>query len=210
MGELPLAVQSKLLRFLELGECHALGESRAEKINTRIVAATNRDLHEAVKAGEFRADLYYRLNIVPLSLPPLRERHGDIEKLISAMTGRLAQQHGLDAPRYSVPAMEVLQRYDWPGNIRELRNFCERMLILLSGQTIKPENLPQEIKSHGKARPGSSGFALPEGGIVLENLEMELIQQALDQSRGNQSKAARLLGLTRSALLYRMKKHAIT
>ena len=105
--------------------------------------------------------------------------------------------------------LKAIESYNWPGNIRELRNFCERMLILLSGQIIRPENLPQEIKLHTKGRPGASGFALPEGGIVLENLEMELIQQALDQSRGNQSKAARLLGLTRSALLYRMKKYAI-
>jgi len=209
VGELPLTVQAKLLRFLELGECHTLGDSRPEKVNTRIVAATNRDLQQSVKDGHFRKDLFYRLNIVPLPLPPLRERHGDIEKLIISMTGRLAQQHGLDAPRYSVPAIEHLQHYDWPGNIRELRNFCERMLILLSGQTIRPENLPQEIKLQANSHPGTSGFSLPEGGIVLENLEMELIQQALDQSRGNQSKAARLLGLTRSALLYRMKKYAI-
>lgn len=209
IGELSLAVQAKLLRFLESGECHSLGESKAVRVNTRIVTATNRDLQQEVKLGRFRKDLFYRLNIVPMQLPALRERHGDIEKLITRLTAQLAQQHGLDAPRYSIAAMEQLQRYDWPGNIRELRNFCERMLILLSGQTIKPENLPQEMTAPSKPVRGNGGFFLPEGGIVLEDLEADLIHQALDKSHGNQSKAARLLGLTRSALLYRMKKHAI-
>ena len=209
IGELPLTVQAKLLRFLESGECHSLGDSQPVKVNTRIVAATNRDLQEEVKQGQFRKDLFYRLNIVPLQLPALYERHGDIEKLLTSLTAQLALQYGLDAPRYSVAAMEQLQRYDWPGNVRELRNFCERMLILLSGQTIKPENLPQEMQTHAKAVTGKSGFFLPEGGIILEELEADLIHQALDKSRGNQSKAARLLGLTRSALLYRMKKHTI-
>jgi len=209
VGELPLAVQAKLLRFLESSECHALGETKPVKVNTRIIAATNRDLNEDVKQGQFRKDLFYRLNIVPLQLPALRERHGDIEKLITNFTAQLARLHGLDAPRYSVPAIEQLQRYDWPGNIRELRNFCERMLVLLSGQVIKPGNLPIEMQPQIKTSVGSGGFALPEGGIILEELEMDLIQQALDKSHGNQSKAARLLGLTRSALLYRMKKHAI-
>lgn len=104
--------------------------------------------------------------------------------------------------------MEQLQSYSWPGNIRELKNFCERMLILMSGQTIQPENLPAEIK-HTATTSNKGRILLPEGGIVLEQLEAELIDQALHKSHGNQSKAARLLGLTRSALLYRMKKHAI-
>ena len=209
IGELPLTVQAKLLRFLESGECHSVGDSQPVKVNTRIVAATNRDLLTEVRAGQFRKDLFYRLNIVPLQLPALCERHGDIEKLVTSLTAQLALQHGLDAPRYSVAAMEQLQRYDWPGNVRELRNFCERMLILLSGQTIKPENLPREMQAQDKAVTGRSGFFLPEGGVILEELEADLIHQALDKSRGNQSKAARLLGLTRSALLYRMKKHTI-
>lgn len=209
VGELPLTVQAKLLRFLESGECHALGDSRPVKVDTRLVAATNRDLHQEVKAGRFRKDLFYRLHIVPLQLPALRQRHGDIEHLIPSLTAQLARQHGLAAPRYSIAAMEQLQRYDWPGNIRELRNFCERMLILLSGQTIKPENLPREITA-GHEAGTRGGFFLPEGGVVLEDLEADLIHQALNQTHGNQSKAARLLGLTRSALLYRMKKHAIS
>ena len=209
IGELPLAVQAKLLRFLESGECHTLGESSATRINTRIIAATNRDLQQDVLDGHFRKDLFYRLNIVPLQLPALRERHGDIEKLITSLTAQLARQYGLDAPRYTVSAMEQLQRYAWPGNVRELRNLCERMLILLSGQTIKTENLPQDIRPQTDTTTFSSTFLLPEGGLILEELEADLIHQALHKSHGNQSKAARLLGLTRSALLYRMKKHAI-
>ncbi|MDH5179558.1 MAG: sigma-54 dependent transcriptional regulator [Gammaproteobacteria bacterium] len=208
VGELPLGIQAKLLRFLENSECQPLGNGKSVKVNVRVIAATNRDLNEAVNEGSFRKDLFYRLNIVPLQLPALRERKDDIELLISSLTARLAQQHGLDAPRFSVQTMEQLQRYNWPGNIRELKNLCERLLILLSGQTIQPENLPLEFRQ--TTHQASKGdIRLPEGGIVLEQLEADLINQALDKSLGNQSKAARLLGLTRSALLYRMKKHAI-
>ena len=208
VGELPLSIQAKLLRFLESGECQPVGQARTETIDVRVIAATNCDLLAAVQAGTFREDLYYRLNVVPLHLPPLRERGKDIELLISRLTSLLAIQHRLDAPRYSVAAREVMQSYSWPGNVRELRNVCERLLILFSGKTIHPENLPAEIRNHN-AQTDSSGFALPDSGIELEQLEVSMIQQALDKTRGNQSKAARLLGLTRGTLIYRMKKHAL-
>ncbi len=209
VGELPLSIQAKLLRFLESGECQPIGQARTETIDTRVIAATNCDLLAAVQAGAFREDLYYRLNVVPLHLPPLRERGKDIELLVSRLTSLLAIQHRLDAPRYNMAALELMQAYSWPGNVRELRNVCERMLILFSGKSINPENLPEEIRNH-KCRAESSDFALPESGIELEQLEVSMIQQALDKTRGNQSKAARLLGLTRGTLIYRMKKHALT
>ncbi|HID49313.1 MAG TPA: sigma-54-dependent Fis family transcriptional regulator [Chromatiales bacterium] len=208
IAELSLNIQAKLLRFLETRECQPVGQARTECVDVRIVAATNRDLHREVRHGRFREDLYYRLNVVPLHLPPLRERGRDVELLTTRLTARLAMQHRLDAPRYSVRAMELLQQHRWPGNVRELRNICERMLVLFPGQTIEPENLPTEIRQ-AESAPASGEFRLPETGIRLEQLESSMIRQALARTRGNQSKAARLLGLSRGTLIYRMKKFAI-
>ena len=207
VGELPLNIQAKLLRFLENGECQAIGQPKTEKVNVRIIAATNRDLFQEVENGNFRKDLFYRLNVVPLDLPSLRERKSDIELLINHLSAQVAVKHRLNVPRYSVKAIEHCQRYAWPGNIRELKNFCERMVILLGGKTITVDNLPLEMKVEQKVKVADP-FTLPEGGVILEQLEAQLINQAMDKSHGNQSKAARLLGLTRSALLYRMKKHS--
>ena len=208
VGELPLNIQAKLLRFLENGECQTIGQTKTDKVNVRVIAATNRDLFKEVENGNFREDLFYRLNVVPLALPNLRDRQSDITLLINHLSAQLAAKHCLDVPRYSVKAIEHCQRYAWPGNIRELKNFCERMVILLSGKTISVENLPLEIRA-GQKKKISDPFTLPEGGVILEQVEAQLINQAMDKSHGNQSKAARLLGLTRSALLYRMKKHAL-
>ena len=206
VGELPLSIQAKLLRFIESGECQTIGKTKTEKVNVRIIAATNRDLFKEVENGNFREDLFYRLNVVPLELPNLRNRQSDITLLINHLSAQLAAKHCLDVPRYAVKTMEHCQRYAWPGNIRELKNFCERMVILLSGKTITIDNLPLEMKAAQKTKT-TNPFILPEGGVVLEQLEAQLINQAMDKSHGNQSKAARLLGLTRSALLYRIKKH---
>lgn len=208
VGELPFNVQAKLLRFLECGECQTIGQTKTERVNVRVIAATNRDLYAEVKKGNFREDLFYRLNVVPLTLPGLRERQSDITLLINHLSAQLAAKHCLDVPRYSVKALEHCQRYTWPGNIRELKNFCERMVILLSGKTIAVENLPHEIKVEAETKIINS-FALPDGGVILEQVEAQLIHQAMDKSHGNQSKAARLLGLTRSALVYRIKKYTL-
>ena len=208
VGELPLSIQAKLLRFLENGECQTIGQTKTNKVNVRVIAATNRDLFKEVENRNFREDLFYRLNVVPIALPSLRERSADITLLINHLSAQLAAKHCLDVPRYSMKAIEHCQRYTWPGNIRELKNFCERMVILLSGKTISVENLPLEIRAEQKKQI-SNPFTLPEGGVILEQVEAQLINQAMNKSHGNQSKAARLLGLTRSALLYRMKKHAI-
>lgn len=209
IGELPLSIQAKLLRFLESGECQAVGEKSPRRVNVRVIAATNRDLYRQVRQGLFREDLYYRLNVVPLELPPLRQRRGDVPLLLKSLTNRLATQYGLEAPRYSGKALTRLEGYAWPGNIRELRNFCERMVVLLSGRTIEPENLPLEI-TRQQSTASSGPFTLPDSGISLEELEQEMIRQALERTRGNRSRAARLLGLTRDTLLYRIKKYALT
>jgi len=209
VGELPLAAQAKLLRFLECRECQAVGETTPRKVDVRVIAATNRDLAVLVKEGRFREDLYYRLNIVPLELPPLRARSGDIAQLLGHYLTALARQHGASVPRLSRPALEVLKAYAWPGNVRELRNFCERMVVLMGGREIGVENLPREFRNSGLPQPVSGLVALPEPGVSLYEVERNLIAQALDKCGGNRSRAARLLGLSRDTLLYRMKKYAI-
>jgi len=211
IGELPLAVQAKLLRFLESGECHAVGESQPYRVNVRLITATNRDLLALSRSGEFRQDLFYRLNVVPLQLPALREREGDIHQLVKHFTQALATEHQLMPPSYTKEALRILTNHDWPGNIRELRNFCERMVILLSGKQIHPDNLPMEFRSQARApqEQANNLFTLPDEGINLEHMEINIIRQALAKSQGNRSRAARLLGISRDTLLYRIKKYAL-
>jgi DNA-binding NtrC family response regulator len=208
IGEMPAAVQAKLLRFLESGEFQPLGVVDALRADVRLIAATNSNLVDAVRQGTFRRDLYYRLNVVPLEMPPLRARSGDLALLLKSINDRLAAEHGLQAPRYTHSALGRMQNYDWPGNVRELRNFAERMLILFNGREIDVTNLPTEFRQPGGMFE-SSPFRLPLNGINLENLEIELINQALDAASGNKSHAARLLGLTRDTFLYRLKKYAL-
>ena len=206
INSLPLSIQAKLLRFLESGECLAVGDTKVYQVNVRIIAATNADLNQQVKAGEFRRDLYYRLDVVPLELPPLARRLEDIEHLIKHFMAMVADKHGIDPPKFSKSALAVLKQYPWPGNIRELRNLCERLSILLAGSVVEAEHLPREFFSKHNARELES-FTLPDEGLNLESLEKDLIQQALDRANGNRSKAAKLLGLSRDTLLYRMRKH---
>lgn len=208
VGELPLTVQAKLLRFLESGEIQGIGETALERVNVRIIAATHHDLYRRVKQGQFRADLFYRLNVVPLIMPPLRERSEDITQLLERLTTRVAQQHGLDVPHFRPRALRALEQYRWPGNIRELRNLAERMVVLFAGGTVDVDNLPVEIRA--PQLEDEMAFTLPESGIRLEELEQQMIRQALYKTHGNRSRAARLLGLTRDTLLYRLKKYAIS
>jgi len=210
LAELPMGVQAKLLRFLESGEFQPVGQARPGKADVRVVAATHRELRAEVSAGRFRADLYYRLAVVPLRLPSLRERGADVERLAQAFCEALAERHGVAAPRWSAAALSVLRRYDWPGNVRELRNLCERMVILCPGRTLGAENLPAELLAGGGViEDTAAAFALPASGVRLDDLEQGLIRQALERTQGNRSRAARLLGITRDTLLYRLKKFAI-
>lgn len=211
IAELPLGTQAKLLRFLESGECLPVGEVTPIQVDVRIVAATNRDLAAEVAAHRFRQDLFFRLNIVPLVLPPLRERSGEIPKLLRQFVGQAAETYKLDPPKFDKAAMRLLREYAWPGNVRELRNLADRMVILLSGRNVAPENLPAEIRAARTASgtPSTGWFTLPAEGIVMEQLEADIIRQALSRTGGNRSRAARLLGISRDTLLYRLKKHAI-
>lgn len=209
IGELPLSIQAKFLRFLESGECQPLGDSKSEKVNVRIIAATNRDLQKEVKAGNFREDLFYRLNIIPINLPSLRKRVSDIPLLLKHYISKSAKNHNLAPISFDKESLSFLKQYSWPGNIRELKNFVERMAIFYAGQQIQLNQIPADMRYTTSSATSSDGYQLPDQGIKLEHFEVDLISQALQKTSGNRSRAARLLGLTRDTLLYRMKKHAI-
>ena len=208
VDSLPIAVQAKLLRFLETGEIQPVGDTATNNIDVRIVAATNANLQEKISRGEFRRDLYYRLNVVPLEIPPLRQRIGDVQLLLQHFILQFSRTHDLPRPAISKTALTRLMAYSWPGNVRELRNLCERLCVLLAGRTIEESNLPLEMVS--RAEPKPSQFDLPEVGIDLEQVEIDLIKQALDRTNGNRSRSAKLLGISRDTLLYRMQKHGIS
>lgn len=204
VADLSLEAQAKLLHFIESVEARHAGYP-----DVRVLASTGTDLLSLQKSGEFREDLYYRLHVVPLSLPPLRERADDIVLLLKQFTADLARHHGRKAPRYSVTARNLVKQYRWPGNVRELRNFCQRMVILMPGAIVQPADMPLEMRRDNATAAKAGLFSLPEEGVDLFALEGDIIRQAICMSGGNRSKAARLLGLTRDTLLYRVQKHAI-
>lgn len=204
VADLGLDAQAKLLHFMESVEAR-----RAGYPNVRILVSTCRDLLALQQAGRFREDLYYRLQVVPVTMPPLRDRSDDIVLLLKQFTADLARRHGRKAPRYSVTARNLIKQYRWPGNVRELHNFCERMVILMAGAIVQATDMPIEIRHDVTNASHSTPFTLPEGGLDLFALEGDMIRQAINMSGGNRSKAARLLGLTRDTLLYRIQKHAI-
>lgn len=209
IAELTLAGQGKLLRFLEQGECQRLGSGRPEKLDVRILAATHQDLAALAAQGRFRWDLFYRLNVVPLALPPLRERSGDIRRLAEHFLDELSRTHGVQPPVFTPAALKRLSRHSWPGNVRELRNLVERCVVLMPGQTLAPDDIPDAWLADASAPEGQLGMHLPPGGISLDDVEINLIQQALVRSRGNRSRAARLLGITRDTFLYRLRKYRL-
>lgn len=205
IGELPLTLQAKLLRFLESGEILPLGEVRARKVAVRVIAATHRNLEQASREGKFRGDLFYRLNVMPIELLPLRERPEDVEVLSQHFLRHFAELHRLAKTSLARDALKTLQRYPWPGNVRELKNTCERLSILLAGQVVNSANLPAQFQANTPSK--LSSFVLPAEGVNLEALERDLLQQALDKAKHNKTQAARLLGISRDALNYRLKKY---
>jgi two-component system, NtrC family, response regulator AtoC len=193
VGELPLGTQVKLLRVLQQGEIAKLGESAPVKVDVRIIAATHRDLSAMVEDSTFREDIYYRLAVVPLRIPPLRERREDIPGLIEAVLERVRERHGLPEIRLSPTVQPRLISYSWPGNVRQLENILERLSVLSSSDLITVEDLPEELIS--PSAPSAVLWPnLPEEGLSLEEIERELISRALDKFKGNQSQAARYLG----------------
>jgi DNA-binding NtrC family response regulator len=208
INSLPLNIQTKLLRFLETGECMAVGDTKPYHVDVRIIAATNENLNQQIAEGNFRQDFYFRLNVVPIELPKLSQRSEDIELLAKHFLSEFSVSHSSTMPKFSKRSLKVLRGYAWPGNIRELKNLCERLSILLAGKTVEPENLPHEFSSC-TVMPSDSAFILPEVGLHLDDLEADMIHQALARTNGNRSKSARLLGVSRDTLLYRIQKHGI-
>jgi DNA-binding NtrC family response regulator len=210
IGDLPPGAQAKLLRFLETRTFKRVGGIRDITVDVRIIASTNRDLEAAVREGAFRRDLFFRLNVVPIVIPPLRERPEDVEPLAEYFLQKMTTDIRKPARCIHKEALAMLERYSWPGNVRELKNVIERAVILEESPEILPEHLPEELKPGRRALDLEPGFRLPPGGIDLEQLEMDLIRQALDQTRGNKTRAAELLGLTRDTLRYRIEKYGLS
>ena len=208
VAEIKPHLQVTLLRILQEGIVDKIGGTEPLNVDVRIIAATNRNIEEDVTTGRFREDLYYRLCVVPLKLPPLRERKDDIPLLTDYFLSKYAAKTGLDKHKIDSKAMKTLIDYKWPGNVRELENLIERMIVMNLTGVISEDELPDRIRS----RPQMIGkvlMELPEDGISLENLEKELIVKAYDKCDQNQSKTARYLGITRNTLLYRMDKFGI-
>ena len=205
VSALPLIIQAKLLRFLEAGECQLQGSHKLHTADVRILATSSANLQEEVKAGRFRADLLYRLQVVPIMLPTLKERKEDIALLIHHFGQKFAGKNAV--VRYSKAAQQCLFHYDWPGNIRELISFCKQMALLNAGRLLQPEDLPTAMRAEHAA--SHHAIILPPTGIKLAQVELDLIEQALDMAAGNRSKAARLLGISRDTLLYRMQKYSL-
>src|SRR5579871_6738466 len=206
IGDVPAATQVKLLRVLQEREFERLGGTKTVKVDVRLIAATNKDLREALEQGTFREDLYYRLNVVPIDIAPLRERREDIPDLVNLFVSRFSGESGKPVEGISPEAMQILVNYHWPGNVRELQNIVERACALAKGNVIEASDIHLDVRPT-KAGNGAPGF-LPDG-MTLEQWEDEMVQEALRRANGNKSQAARLLGLSRNALRYRLSKIGI-
>ncbi|MTI48546.1 MAG: sigma-54-dependent Fis family transcriptional regulator [Firmicutes bacterium] len=208
IGEISLTMQVKLLRVLQEREFERIGGNETITVDTRVIAATNKDLKKMVEENKFREDLFYRLNVIPIEVPPLRDRRDDIPILVKHFIRKYSCQMGRLNMSIENDALERLKRYNWKGNIRELENVIERCVILSNSEKIQLESLPQEIKN--EVTSGSHKFQLPSKGIKLEEVVKNMIIQALERTDYNQTKAAKLLGITRYTLLYRMDKYNIS
>ena len=206
IGELPLILQSKLLRFLQEGTITRVGSNEEIKLDVRVVAATNRNLLDEVEDGNFREDLYYRLNVIPVVIPPLRQRQEDITLLISHFLDYFCQQHDCGKKELSSSALKMLLGYPWPGNVRQLRNSLERLILLSIGEIITSEDVSDLELTNKNIQ---QNFLLPEQGLQWDTHEKECLLQALSHCNNNRTQAAKLLGLGYKAFLYRLDKFDI-
>jgi len=200
IGEIDASIQVKLLRFLETRQVERLGGNKPVQVDVRLICATNRNLKEMVDKGEFREDLYYRLNVVQIELPPLRERREDIALLLDHYVRRTAEENGVQPVKFEVEALRVLENYRWPGNIRELRNFCENMVVMHSGQTITPYDLGEQFTQSANGSTGERVVMEHSSSLSREENEKRLLRNALKQARGNRTRAAELMGISRRTL----------
>ena len=207
VGEMAPTVQAKLLRVLEEREFMRLGSTRVMRADIRVIAATNRDLHAAIQRGGFREDLYYRLGVFEIHLPPLRERLDDIIELAEMFLAEIGETVGRPAAGISRDAKDQLMAYGWPGNVRELRNAIERAVILADGGHIRGEHLP--VTSQRAPLQAPSSGTLAAGAMNLGEIERSLVVNALAQARYNKTRAAKLLGLTRAQLYSRIEKYGL-
>jgi DNA-binding NtrC family response regulator len=208
IGEMSLGVQVKLLRVLEQREFSRLGGTETLRADVRLITATNQDLAELVRNKEFREDLYYRINVFPITIPALRERAQDILPLARHFLRELMERTGKVVTNIQPEARRILLNYSWPGNVRELKNVLERAVILTQDSSIGPEHLPVRLQQE-RAVLADVAVSLPPQGLSLADVERSLLEQALERSRYNKSRAARLLGLSRAKLRYRLKKHGL-
>lgn len=213
IGEMPLHIQVKLLRAIQEKTFKPVGGVKDKSVDVRVIAASNRDLQEAIKQGIFREDLYYRLNVIQIRMPPLRERMDDIPLLVEHFINRFSEEIGKEVSGISEKAMNILREHDWPGNIRELENTIERAISLAYSDTIMPDNLPDKLVSEKSEPPLSSGFSIPEEGMemekYMEEMEKTLVLEALQRSGGVKKRAAELLGISFRSFRYRLEKLGI-
>jgi DNA-binding NtrC family response regulator len=209
VGDMPLNLQAKLLRFLEERTFRRVGGADEIKVNVRILAATNRNIEEGIAEGRFRSDLFYRLNVVPIDLPPLRRRGKDVILLANHFFSNFSAEFKKTIDIIEPACYEKLMHYHWPGNVRELRNVCERAVLLCSNARICPDDILPGRDQAGATATTASQFELPPGGIDLGELEQHLLKQALVREDNNQTKAAALLHLSRDTFRYRLEKHGL-
>jgi two-component system response regulator AtoC len=207
LGDLPVALQVKLLRALQEGEVRRVGDNASRSVDVRLVAATARDLETDVAEGKFRADLYYRVNVVRIHLPPLRERAEDIPELVRHFVDRINRRLGLHVSGVTAAAMRALMEYPWPGNVRELENVVERAMVLTDGPQLDVDQLPLTAPS-ARHDNGASPLDLSVKRRT-EDLERALIKEALERTRGNRTRAAKLLDLSHRALLYKIRDYGL-
>lgn len=205
IGEVSPPLQVKLLRVLQQGEITRVGESRAQKVDVRVIAATNRPLEEMIEKGDFRQDLYYRLNVIPLEIPPLRTRSEDLNDLIKFFVKKFAATQQV---RFSSAALQAMKQYRWPGNIRELENAVEHALVLGDPEKILPEDLPAAVQAMSSTEDTGTYYVnRAVESASLEEIEKRCLMQALEKTQGNRTQAARILNVTRRTLGYRLKKY---
>lgn len=210
IGDMSLKLQVKILRVLQEKKFEPVGCTSSTETDVRVIAATHHDLEEMVAEGKFREDLYYRLNVIPVVVPPLRERIGDVPLLIKHFMELYARENKLEKPLLSDVVMDLFMNYKWPGNIRELENTVERLVVLKPGAKIEPKDLPEKFSQLNNTSFFKTGFSIPDGGIslknVVEEVENSLICKALDKTNWNKNKAANLLRLNRTTLVEKIKK----
>jgi two-component system NtrC family response regulator len=208
IGEMPLELQVKLLRMIQQGEIETIGATKPSKVDVRIIAATHRNLQAMIEDETFREDLYYRLAVIPLELPPLRDRAEDVPELVQTFFLRTREKMGRADLMLPPHLMKYFQQYRWPGNIRELENVIERIVVLAPGPEIKLTDLPDLLREEHTS-VDSLKLDLPPKGVSLDAIEKELLLRALQKFKGNQTHAARYLDISRKALIYRLEKHGI-